>query len=199
MAGKPVICVAGFAAVGKSTVGKLVAKKMKLKYISGGDALKAVAREMGFNPTGTGWWETPKGLQFLSMRSKDPQFDKKVDKKLLQICRAGGYVVDSWVMPWLFQGKAFKVWLTADEKMRARRMAERSKISLIKASKLLKNRDRKSSKIYRRLYGIKLGEDYSPFHLIIDTTGMKPEQVAEVIVGTARNFFRASIRSRRRR
>ncbi|MCS6784778.1 MAG: AAA family ATPase, partial [Candidatus Caldarchaeum sp.] len=110
MAAKKVICIAGFAAVGKSTVGKIVAKKLRLKYVSGGDALKAVARDMGFKPGGPGWWETPKGIEFLSWRSRDPSFDKKVDNKLLEICRNGGYVVDSWVMPWLFKGKAFKVW-----------------------------------------------------------------------------------------
>ncbi|MCS7110576.1 MAG: cytidylate kinase family protein [Candidatus Caldarchaeum sp.] len=198
MAAKKVICIAGFAAVGKSTVGKLVAKRLRMKYVSGGDALKAVARDMGFKPGGPGWWETPKGIEFLSLRSRDPSFDRKVDDKLLEICRNGGYVVDSWVMPWLFKEKAFKVWMTADDKTRAKRMAERSRISELKASKLLRVRDRKSSNIYRRLYGIKIGKDFTPFHLIIDTTRMKPEQVAEVIAETAKNFFKVSIQRQRR-
>ncbi|MEM0440258.1 MAG: cytidylate kinase family protein, partial [Candidatus Caldarchaeum sp.] len=186
MATRPVVCLAGFAAVGKSTVGKLLAKKLKLKYVSGGDALKAVAKEMGFKPGGAGWWETPNGVKFLLIRGQDPSFDRKVDKKLLQLCKKGGVVVDSWVMPWLCDKNAFKVWLTADEITRARRMAERSKLSIPKAMKLLKQRDRKSARIYYRLYRIKIGEDFSPFHLIVDTSRMKPVEVAEVIAETAK-------------
>ncbi|MDW8083736.1 MAG: cytidylate kinase family protein [Candidatus Caldarchaeum sp.] len=199
MVSKKVICIAGFAAVGKSTVGKIVARRLGLKYVSGGDALKAVAKDMGFAPTGSGWWETPKGMEFLALRSRDPSFDRKVDKKLIEICRKGGVVVDSWVMPWLYKGKGFKVWMTADRMTRARRMAERSGITVRKASKLLKTRDQKSSRIYQKLYGIKIGKDFTPFHLIIDTTRMKPEQVADIISETAKNFFKTSTQKPRRR
>ncbi|MDJ0272958.1 MAG: cytidylate kinase family protein [Candidatus Caldarchaeum sp.] len=199
MSDKPVICLAGFAAVGKSTVGKIVAKRLRLKYVSGGDALKELAVDMGYRPGGAGWWETAKGLEFLSLRARDPSFDKKVDKKLLEICRAGGVVVDSWVMPWLYKGRAFKVWLTADFKSRAERMAKRSKISVKQASRLLRSRDRKSSEIYKRLYGIRIGRDLSPFHLIVDTSGLSPNQVAEVVVQTAKHFFKAPTRRQRRR
>ncbi|MEM4494881.1 MAG: cytidylate kinase family protein [Candidatus Caldarchaeum sp.] len=199
MADKPVICLAGFAAVGKSTVGKMVAKRLGLKYVSGGDALKALAAEMGYRPGGPGWWETSKGLEFLKLRGRDPSFDKKVDEKLLEMCRRGGIVVDSWVMPWLYRGRAFKVWLTADPRSRAERMAKRSRISVKEASRLLRSRDIKSSKIYERLYGIRIGRDYSPFHLIVDTSRLSPKQVVEVIVHAAENFFKVPTRRRRRR
>lgn len=198
MSGKPVICLAGFAAVGKSTVGKMVAKRLGLKYVSGGDALKELAAEMGYRPGGPGWWETAKGIEFLSLRARDPSFDRKVDRKLLEICRRGGVVVDSWVMPWLYKGRAFKVWLTADYRSRAERMAKRSKISVKQASRLLRSRDRKSAAIYERLYDIRIGRDFSPLHLIVDTSGLSPKQVAEVVVQTARNFFKAPTRRRRR-
>jgi len=117
MALKPVICISGFAAVGKSTAGKMLARRLGLKYFSGGDALKALAREMGYRPTGAGWWETAKGLEFLRLRSRDPSFDKKVDRKLLEVCRRGGVVVDSWVIPWLFKGRSLNIWITADKRL----------------------------------------------------------------------------------
>ncbi|MEM4281653.1 MAG: cytidylate kinase family protein [Candidatus Caldarchaeum sp.] len=199
MASKPVICLTGFAAVGKSTVGKTLAKRMRLKYVSGGDALKAVAKDMGFKPTGPGWWESSKGLEFLKLRSRDPTFDKKVDRKLLEFCRAGGVVVDSWVMPWLYKGRSFNVWLTADKKNRAKRLSKRSGIPVSKAFRLLTLRDSQSAAIYRRLYGIKMGEDFQPFHLIIDTSSMSPLQVVEIVENVARHFFRRSSTRRRLR
>ncbi|MEM4272813.1 MAG: cytidylate kinase family protein [Candidatus Caldarchaeum sp.] len=198
MAVKQVVCLSGFAAVGKSTVGRMLAKRMGLRYVSGGDALKEVAKMHGFNPTGPGWWETPKGLEFLRLRSKDPSFDKKVDSMLLRMCRAGGVVVDSWVMPWLYEGRSFNVWLTADKKIRAVRMAERSGISRAKALRLLAERDRNSARIYRNLYGIRMGTDLEPFHLVVDTTRLEPERVVEIIETVARHYFTISTRRRRR-
>jgi len=200
MAGKKgVVCLAGFAAVGKSTVGKLVAKKLGFKYVSGGDALQEVAREMGYRPTGPGWWETAKGLEFLRLRKKDPSIDRKVDEKLLEICRRGGVVVDSWVMPWLYSGRALKVWMKADKRVRAERMAGRSGIKVSQALRLLTYRDRESARIYSKLYRIKIGEDLSPFHLIIDTSNLTPEQAADAIAGVAKLFFRISPKHSRRR
>jgi cytidylate kinase len=38
-----VVCISGMAGTGKSTLAKKLAKKYKLKYYSGGDALKALA------------------------------------------------------------------------------------------------------------------------------------------------------------
>jgi len=199
MALKPVICISGFAAVGKSTAGKMLARRLGLKYFSGGDALKALAREMGYRPIGAGWWETPKGLEFLRLRSRDPSFDKKVDRKLLEVCRRGGVVVDSWVIPWLFKGRSLNIWITADKKVRARRMALRSKIPVSKALRILNRRDRESAAIYRRIYGIRIGEDFTPFHLVVDTTRMTPEQVVDVMAGVASHFFKRSPTRRRRR
>ncbi len=190
MGAKPVICITGFAAVGKSTVGKKLAEKLGLKYVSGGDMLKAVAKEMGYKPTGQGWWETKKGLEFLKVRSRDLSLDKKADKRLLKICRAGGVVVDSWVMPWLLRNRSFNVWLTADKKLRAQRMAKRSKIPILKALRLLNRRDRESAAIYWKLYRIKMGEDFDPFHLIVDTGRLNPDQVVEIISTAAYHYFK---------
>jgi hypothetical protein len=85
------------------------------------------------------------------------------------------------------------------KKVRARRMALRSKIPLSKALRILGKRDRESAAIYRRIYGIRIGEDFTPFHLVVDTTRMTPEQVVDVIAGVASHFFKQSPTRRRRR
>ena len=45
---KLVLCVCGMAGSGKSTVAKSLAEHYRFKYYSGGDALKAVAADMGY-------------------------------------------------------------------------------------------------------------------------------------------------------
>lgn len=176
-----VICVCGMAGSGKSTLAKKLAEKYGLKYYSGGEALKALATERGYKPLKKGWWESPEGLSFLENREKNPEFDKAVDQKLLEAAKQGNVVLDSWTMPWLLED-GFKIWLEASPKKRAERVAKRDGISVEKALEALRNKEEKTRAIYRRLYGFNLGEDFTPFHLILDTDNLKAEEVFQVLV-----------------
>lgn|GEM_PF-103465 len=182
MPGRPVICISGFAATGKSTVAKRIAKRLGFCYVSGGDALKALAVEMGYRPGGRSWWESKEGLRFLSLRKKDLSFDRKVDEKLLEIAERGNVVVDSWVLPWMLGDRSLNIWMSASVDARAERMGRRAGISITRAKRILLKRDSESKRIYRRLYGVRLGENFSPFHLIIDTTYLTATQVYEMIL-----------------
>jgi len=153
---------------GKSTLAKKLANKYGLKYISGGDSLKALAIEIGYKPGGRDWWETEAGRQFLQQRMKEPDFDKKVDEKLVKLAGKGNVVIDSWTMPWLLK-EGFKIWLEASPEVRAMRIAARGSISSERALKVLIERDERTGIIYKKLYGFNLGEDFSPFNIILDT------------------------------
>lgn len=176
-----VICICGMAGSGKSTLAKKLAEKYGLKYYSGGEALKALAIEKGYNPLKKGWWESPEGLSFLEKREKNPEFDKAVDQKLLEAAKQGNVVLDSWTMPWLLED-GFKIWLEASQNKRAERVAKRDGISVEKALEALRNKEEKTRAIYKRLYGFNLGEDFAPFHLILDTDNLTAEEVFQVLV-----------------
>jgi cytidylate kinase len=87
----------------KKHFGKKLAERYGLKYYSGGDALKALALEKGHKPAEHGWWESREGLSFLEKREKNPEFDRAVDQKLLEVAKQGNVVLDSWTMPWLLE------------------------------------------------------------------------------------------------
>jgi len=177
---KIIICISGLPGCGKSTVAKKLAQKYKLRYVSGGDALKELAVEAGYKPSGEDWWETEEGRRFLNMRMEDPNFDRKVDEKLIEAAKEGNIVLDSWTMPWLLD-EGFKIWLDASPEVRASRAAKRDKISLEKAKKLIMEREKKTREIYRRLYGFNLGEDFSPFHIILDTDKLNADEVFKTL------------------
>jgi cytidylate kinase len=84
---KTVICISGMAGTGKSTLSKKLADKYRLRYFSGGDVLKGLAQQEGYDVSIQGWWESPQGLKFLNERVNDPKFDKAVDDKLLEYAR----------------------------------------------------------------------------------------------------------------
>lgn len=175
-----VICICGMTGSGKSTLAKRLAKKYGLKYYSGGNALKALAVEEGYKPIKRGWWESREGMRFLERRSKDPKFDEAVDKKLLELARRGNVILDSWTMPWLLK-KGFKILLEASPEKRAERIARRDGISVKEALKALKSKEKKTRAIYEKLYGFSLGEDFAPFHLILDTNNLNRQEVFHVL------------------
>jgi cytidylate kinase len=177
---KIVVCISGMAGTGKSTLAKKLAQKYKLKYYSGGDALKALAAEEGYNSSCNGWWESPEGLRFLEKREKNLKFDKAVDHKLLESAQKGNVLLDSWTMPWLLK-TGFKIWLIASIEKRAERIAERDKITIKEARRVLKEKEAGTKAIYKKLYGFALGEDFTPFHLVLDTDRLSAEQVFQVL------------------
>ena len=177
---KIIICISGLAGSGKSTVAKRIAEHYGLRYYSGGEALKAIAAEIGYEISKSGWWETEKGARFLKERLKNLNLDRRVDRKMLERAREGNVVLDSWTMPWLLKG-GLKIWLDASEDVRARRIAKRDGISVEEALKRMRERESKTKEIYRRLYGFKLGEDFKPFQVILDVNRLNEEEVFEAL------------------
>jgi len=184
-----VICISGLAATGKSTLAKRLAESLNLRYVSGGDGLKMLAVERGYRPGGREWWETEDGMKFLEERLRNPEFDKLVDQKLIELAKAGDVVIDSWVLPWLYRD-GFNIWLKAKTEVRAERMARRSSISVEEARRLLEKRDSESIELYKRLYGIEVGRDFEPFHLVLDTSDLDESAVYRIVLQAVKEFFR---------
>lgn len=189
MAKRIVICISGLAATGKSTLAKRLAGSLNLRYVSGGDGLKMLAVERGYRPGGREWWETEDGMRFLEERLRNPEFDKLVDQKLIELAKAGDVVIDSWVLPWLYRG-GFNIWLKAKTEVRAERMARRSGISVEEARRLLEKRDSESIELYKKLYGIEVGRDFEPFHLVLDTSDLDESAVYRIVLQAVKEFFR---------
>jgi CMP/dCMP kinase len=182
------ICISGMAGTGKSTLAKKLAEKYGLNYYSGGDALKALASEEGYDAYKPGWWESPMGLKFLKQRQGDAKFDEAVDHKLLEYAEHGNVLLDSWTMPWLLKD-GFKIWLLASVEKRAQRVAERDKITVKKALQVLKEKEDRTKAIYEKLYGFTLGEDFTPFDLILDTDNLNAEEVFQVLCRVVDNMM----------
>jgi cytidylate kinase len=171
-----IICISGMTGSGKSTVAKRLAEKYELKYFSGGNALRALAKEEGYASEARGWWETSEGLNFLKQRMDDPLFDKKIDKKLLELAAEGNVVLDSWTVPWLLKD-GFKVWLEASPQVRSKRVVTRDSMSVKEALKALTEKDERTRQIYKNLYGFDLGNDLTPFNLVLATDDLNPDEV----------------------
>jgi len=174
------VIISGLPSVGKTTLAKRLAERYSLRYVSGGDLLKELAGQLGFRVQEAGWWETEEGFRFLEKRRGDPEFDKKVDEQLLRLVSEGGVAVTSYTLPWL-SPFGVKVWLKASQEERARRLMKRDRIPYAKALELIKKRDQENRELYSALYGIRLGEDLSVFHLVVDTEALDEDRLYNVV------------------
>jgi cytidylate kinase len=175
------IIICGMPAVGKTTVAKHIASKLKLKLIGGGDILKEIALEEGYNAVGDDWWDTEEGMRFMKERAGSPEFDKEVDRRLLSRAQKGDVVITSYTLPWLAKD-GVKIWLSGTKESRAKRMAKRDSSSPEQVSRVIEARDRKNYALYKKLYEIRFGKDLSPFNFVVGTDGVPATKVAESVL-----------------
>ena len=175
---KIAVIISGMPSVGKTTAAEVISKRFGLAHIAGGDMLREMAIERGYDPEGPDWWDSSEGMKFLAERSGDPKFDKEVDRKLIEHIRRGGVVITSYTVPWLCND-GLKMWFSASPKARAKRLAGRDRISFAAALKIIKQRDARNRMLYSKLYKIEFGKDISVFNYIIDTEDMTAREVVE--------------------
>jgi len=182
------IIISGPPAVGKTTIAKGIAEEFSLTHLSGGDILKEIAEEQGFKTGGDDWWDTQEGMNFLSQRQENSEFDKKVDDKLKKHFLDGNVVITSYTLPWLVEG-GVKIWLEGSKENSAQRMTTRDNMSKDNALEIVQKRYQENKKIYKVLYGFEFGEDLSIFDKVIETDGLDASQVLDIAKIVVRKFF----------
>ena len=182
------IIISGPPAVGKTTIAKAIAEEFGLTHLSGGDILKELAEEQGFKAGGNDWWDTQEGMNFLSQRQENSEFDKKVDDKLKKHFLDGNVVITSYTLPWLVEG-GVKIWLEGSKENSAQRMTTRDNMSKDNALEIVQKRYQENKKIYKALYGFEFGEDLSLFDKVIETDGLNASQVLDIAKTVVRKLF----------
>ena len=182
------IIISGPPAVGKTTIAKAIAEEFGLTHLSGGDILKEIAEEQGFKTGGDDWWDTQEGMNFLSQRQENSEFDKNVDEKLKKHFLDGNVVITSYTLPWLVEG-GIKIWLEGSKENSAQRMTTRDNLSKDSALEIVQKRYQENKKIYKVLYGFEFGEDLSVFDKVIETDGLDASQVLDIAKTVVRKLF----------
>ncbi|NDB90894.1 MAG: cytidylate kinase [Thaumarchaeota archaeon] len=172
------IIISGPPAIGKTT---------RLQSLSGGDVLKELAQDQGFQTKGDDWWDTPEGMTFLNQRKDNYEFDKKVDQKLVEIFQKGGVVITSYTLPWLVKG-GIKIWLGGSKQNSAKRMQTRDNMDMENALSIVKTRFDENKSLYKKLYGFDFGDDLSVFDVVINTDGLDAQGVLSKAIAEVRKL-----------
>ena len=189
------VVISGPPAIGKTTIAKGLAKEFHLKYLSGGDVLKEIAKEQGFVTDRDDFWDTEAGMNFLNIRKGNQEFDKEVDEKLKKIFLNNNVIITSYTLPWLVKD-GVKIWLAGSQEASAKRMTIRDHISVGSALEIVKKRYKENKMLYKKLYGFNFGDDLSVFDEVIHTDGLGPDQVLEQAKKAVRNYYDSKTTSR---
>lgn len=165
-----IICISGFCATGKNTVGNFVAEALGLRLVA--PTFKDLAAAEGISLM---------EFQKKAANSKDGEIDKKFDRELRRQADAGNCVVTTWLGPWMIENANVRVWLYAPDKVRAKRLAGREKISEEEALMHIKKRDADNVARYKKVYGIDITR-HDKFNLMLNVEKISAQEAAEKIV-----------------
>ncbi|MCX6707441.1 MAG: nucleoside monophosphate kinase [Candidatus Woesearchaeota archaeon] len=180
-----IITISGKPGSGKSTVAKLVARKLGLKHHSIGDLWRGMAAERNMTI-----------LDFNKLVEKDKDIDIETDRKQEELGRKEDNFVIDGRMSFHFIPKSTKVFLDVNEEEGAKRIFQQNRGGVEQFSEFddalesIQRREMSETKRYKKLYKVNY-TDHSNFDIVIDTTRMPPEKVAEKIVKTISMFKEA--------
>src|SRR5438309_3404071 len=137
-----------------------------------------MAKEQGFVTDREDFWDTNAGMNFLSIRKGNPEFDREVDEKLKKIFLNDHVIITSYTLPWLVRD-GVKIWLAGSQEASAKRMTIRDHISIESALEIVKKRYEENKMLYKKLYGFNFGDDLSVFDTAINTDGLGPDRSEE--------------------
>ena len=167
------ITISGLPGTGKTTVARLLEKRLGLRYVYSGEIFREMAKKnkMSLEKFGT-YCETHQ------------EFDKKIDRYQLGILRKGNVIVEGRLSGWLaYQNRipVVKVLLDADINVRAGRIVKREQGELEARKKEILDRETSEATRYKKYYSIDV-HDTSIYDVIIDTSEKTPEEIMEIII-----------------
>ncbi len=175
------ITITGDPGSGKTTFAGNVAARTGYRLITTGNIFRDLAREKGISVA---------DLNALAETQKE--IDAKVDEYLVSLNDAPEHLVLDSRMAWHFLKNAFKIRLTVDLDVAARRIfgdirGEETFDNLDTAMKEVERRRQSEIHRYNALYNVNIG-DYSNFDLVINTSGKTEADVLALFDDAFRNY-----------
>ena len=167
------ITISGTPGSGKSTVAKILEKKLGLSYVYSGRIFRELAEEHNMELE-----------EFGKYCEKNSEIDKKLDARQLEILKKGNVILEGRLAGWLaYQNNipALKVVIDADIDTRARRIVNREKGIVEYRKKEIIERERSEALRYKNYYNIDLN-DKSIYDIIINSKDKTPEEIVEIIL-----------------
>ncbi len=176
MGKKHIISLGGELASGKGTVSKILMKELNFGVYKNGDYFRKLARDKGMDIT-----------TFNEYVKEHPEIDKQVEYSAAEYAKTNDNFIIDARLGWYAVPESFKVYLKVDINVAAKRAFEDKErkssenFETIEEQKLdLEKRYKLENERYFNVYGVRK-EDESNYDLVIDTTALTPQEVADKI------------------
>ncbi len=172
------IAIAGPPGSGKSTVCSLVAKKMGYELVLVGQIFRQLAAERKIDLA-----------VFNRMAQEDETIDRELDKRMVSLAKAKQDIVIEGRLPGILlkiqKVPCLAVFIHADEKVRAERIAQREQKPVEQVLRENISRENSERKRYKAYYGVD-ARDRSYYDVWVDSSSISAEDVSDIIVQEAR-------------
>ncbi|MDR0442879.1 MAG: cytidylate kinase family protein [Treponema sp.] len=166
------IAISGRSGCGNTTISKMVADNLKLRFVN--FTFRTLAQDRGLDLK-----------TVLSLAANDDSWDREVDTGQVMLAReGGGCVLGSRLAIWMLEEADLKVYLNASPATRAERIVKREGGNLDEVAAFTAERDRQDHGRYLRIYGIDT-DDYGFVDVVIETDNMSPQEIADLIIKKA--------------
>lgn len=174
--GKNVIVVSGPPGAGSSTIAKVLARKLKLRYLSIGKIQKSFGISEKEGKSSLEVWRKRYG------RTKEFHL-KKLDEPQIKEAEKGNVVINGKLsIHFLKDMTNKKIWIDVPLEIRAERSAQRDKISVVQAVKEIKEREAIERREFKRLYSFDYFDQKKDADLVIDSSNLTVTQTASKIL-----------------
>jgi cytidylate kinase len=170
-----IITITGDLGSGKSTVSNLLKEQLNYDYIYTGKIQRDIAGKYGMTT-----------MELNKYAETHPEIDAEIDATFKSLNEAAHLIVDSR-LAWFFIPRSFKVYLKMDLQVAIQRISGDDRrineryTSIEETAAQVTARKESESRRYMELYGADCA-DLSNFDLIIDTSSLTPQQVADRII-----------------
>ena len=187
-----IITISRPAGSGKSTVGKLVAKKLGYTYYSMGSIQRQIAEERGITL-----------LELGKMEETDKSIDEDIDRKQKEMGnKEDNFVMDSR-LGFHFIPESLKIYIDSDIDVRAKRifhdqLSDRSaekNLSVEDTKRKIQLREASEIKRYKKYYAVN-PYDVSNYDLVIDGSEMTIEGNADAIIEFIQKTYKGKSKPR---
>ncbi len=181
---KHIISLGGELASGKGTVSNLLASKLSFTIYRNGDYFRQLGKKMGMDVT-----------TFNEYVKNHPEIDKQIEYSATEYAKTNDNFVIDARLGWYAVPESFKVYLKVESTEAAKRAFYDSKrkgtenfATIEEQKKDMEKRYKLENERYFNLYGVHK-EDETNYDLVIDTTKMSPEEVANKIIEEYKNWL----------
>jgi len=170
-----IITLGGKSGSGKSTVAKLLAKKLNFEHYSNGDFMRELARQKNISL-----------LELSKIAETTREIDEILDKRQRELGESqDNFIIDSR-LGFHFIPNSKKIFLDADLEIRAKRILndkirKESNITLKEAIRNIKLREKSEMARYKQYYNLN-PYDKKNFDFVINTTKSNSEEITKQIL-----------------